>query len=88
MKVLFVADRAFPAASGSQLYLHAMAERLIHAGHSAAILTTDAQDLDYMWDPRARHVIESYTVHNSVPIKRQPIRHTPLRRSRFPLCAT
>ncbi len=84
MKVLFVADRAFPAASGSQLYLHEMAERLVAAGHRASILTTDAVAVDYMWNRGAKHIEEYHTVHNEVPITRVPVWHTPLAQLSFP----
>jgi glycosyltransferase involved in cell wall biosynthesis len=84
VNVLFVADRAYPAAGGSLTYLREMTERLASEGHSVEIYTTDALELDYFWNPRARRAAVPVETHNGVTIYRFPVRHTPLPRLTFP----
>lgn len=85
MKVLHLADRAWPVTSGSQVYLQEISERLVREGHSVQVVTTDAEDLAYFWDPRASRVSRPHEIHNGVAITRIPVRHLPLSGLAFPL---
>ena len=84
MRVLFVADRAWPATGGSLVYVQAMAERLVQAGHTVKLLTTDAGELAYFWNPRAARVAAARSLERGVPVERYPVRHTPLPALSFP----
>ncbi len=72
-----VIQRYFPFRGGSERYFQAFSERFAAAGERVHIVTTDAWDLEYFWDPRRDRVGERRDCHNGVEIHRVPVRHLP-----------
>jgi glycosyltransferase involved in cell wall biosynthesis len=70
--------RYYPFKGGSESYFQALSERLASGGHHVQVITTDAWDLEYFWNPTKRRVEVSYERHNGVEIYRTPARHLPL----------
>ncbi|HRF47495.1 MAG TPA: glycosyltransferase [Anaerolineales bacterium] len=77
MRILIVNQRFWPAASGSERWLLAIARRLAAAGHSVSVATTDALDGDAASNPRARRSPERTEQHAGVRILRFPLAHLP-----------
>jgi glycogen synthase len=78
--VLHVVHRYHPFRGGSELYFQSLSERLAADGANVAVVTTDAWDLEYFWDPRRRRIDSPGEVHAGVRIHRVPVRHLPLPR--------
>jgi len=79
-RYLHVIQRYYPFRGGSERYFQAFSERFAALGADVQIVTTDAWDLEYFWDPAAQSVKEQYANENGVDISRTPVRHLPLPR--------
>jgi len=80
MRFLHVIQRYYPFRGGSERYFQAFSERFAALGADVQIVTTDAWDLEYFWDPTATRVDQPYGEENGVAIRRVPVRHLPLPR--------
>lgn len=78
MHLLHVIQRYYPFLGGSERYFQAFCERFAADGDGVEMITTDAWDLEYFWDPRRRRVEDAVTEHNGVRIRRIPVRHLPV----------
>ncbi len=72
-----VIQRYYPFRGGSERYFQAFSERFARGGASVQVVTSDAWDLEYFWDPRRKRVDERQSEHNGVKITRVPVRHLP-----------
>jgi glycosyltransferase involved in cell wall biosynthesis len=77
MHVLHVVQLYYPVASGAGRYFAEVGERLAAEGHTVTVLSTDAYDLEYFWNPRRRRVETPEETHNGVRIVRLPVRRIP-----------
>lgn len=77
MRVLHSAPRYWPGLGGIETYLREFSERLARDGHSVTVVTTDADDTAYFWNPRARRHVERVLTHHGVRVVRFPLRHLP-----------
>jgi len=77
MKILFVIHRYWPYPGGAERYVQEMAERLVREGHRAAVVTTDAWDVEYFFAGGRRRVDRGNELCRGVPVTR-------LRARRFP----
>ncbi len=78
MHLVHVIQRYYPFLGGSERYFQAFCERFAADGHDVEVVTTDAWDLEYFWDPRRRRVEDAPTGHNGVRIRRIPVHHLPV----------
>lgn len=87
MKILQVHHRYWPYPGGSERYIQEIAERFVNDGHDAAVITTDAWDIEHFFF-RGKKIIEKCDeTHNGVSIKRIPVRKFPLQRYAFTLAS-
>ncbi len=78
-RVLHVVQRYAPYEGGSENYVRELSERFAAAGDAVTMLTTDAWDLEYFWDARARTVeAPAEETLSGVRVLRFPVRHWPL----------
>ena len=77
-RLLHIVQRYAPYEGGSENYVRELSERFAADGHAVTVLTTDAWDLEYFWNPAARRVDAppEETV-NGVRVLRFPVRHYP-----------
>ncbi len=77
-RLLHIVQRYFPYEGGSENYVREISERFAAAGDAVTVVTTDAWDLEYFWNPHARRVDAppDETV-NGVHVLRFPVRHYP-----------
>lgn len=86
MHVVHVTHRVWPAVGGSERYVLEVARRQAADGHRVTIVTTDALDLDALWDRRGIRVASDAPAElDGVRIVRLPLRHLPAGRFAFPL---
>jgi glycosyltransferase involved in cell wall biosynthesis len=78
--LLHMVHRYYPFRGGSELYFQALSEHMAADGANVAVVTTDAWDLEYFWDPRRRRIDVAHELHEGVRIYRVPVRHLPLPR--------
>ncbi|MEX2425199.1 MAG: glycosyltransferase family 4 protein [Thermomicrobiaceae bacterium] len=69
--------RYYPFRGGSEYYFQALSERLARDGADVRLVTTDAWDLEYFWNPKKRRVEIPFERHNGVKIYRTPAHHLP-----------
>jgi glycogen(starch) synthase len=67
----------YPVASGAGRYFAEVGERLAAEGHRVTVLSTDAYDLEYFWNPARRRVETPAETHNGVRIIRFPVHRIP-----------
>ena len=72
-----VIQRYYPFRGGSERYFQAFSERFVEGGARVQVVTSDAWDLEYFWDPTRKRVKETHGEHNGVEILRVPVRHLP-----------
>lgn len=77
MRALHVSAGYWPFIGGAEAYLQRLSERLVEAGHSVTVLTTDAARAEYLLSPRGERVDKRSEIHNGVSILRFPVRHLP-----------
>lgn len=77
-RLLHIVQRYAPYEGGSENYVRELSERFAADGHTVTVLTTDAWDLEYFWNPAARRVDAppEETLHG-VRVLRFPVRHYP-----------
>ncbi len=74
---LHVIQRYYPFRGGSERFFQAFSERFARDGARVQVVTSDAWDLEYFWDPRRKRIDETCGSHNGVDIRRVPVRHLP-----------
>jgi glycogen(starch) synthase len=77
MRVLHVNVRYWPFPGGAEQHLQKYAERQAAEGWDVTVFTTDAYDLEYLWDHTKRRVERPVDRHNGVRIERFPVVHFP-----------
>jgi glycosyltransferase involved in cell wall biosynthesis len=80
MRFLHVIQRYYPFRGGSERYFQAFSERFAALGMAVDVVTSDAWDLEFFWDPGAKRISEACSEENGVRIRRVPVRHLPLPR--------
>lgn len=75
--LLHVIQRYYPFQGGSERYFQSFSEWFAADGAQVEVLTTDAWDLEYFWDPRRRRAEDRSGCHRGVRITRLPVRHLP-----------
>lgn len=79
MRFIHVNHRYAPFVGGSERWIQEISESLVSNGHSVAVVTTDAFDLEYFWDSRRQRApAERSEQLRGVDIERVPVRHLPL----------
>jgi glycosyltransferase involved in cell wall biosynthesis len=77
-RLLHVVQRYLPYEGGSENYVREISEAFAAEGHAVTLLTTDAWDLEYFWNPAARRVdTPAHETLNGVRVLRFPVRHYP-----------
>jgi glycogen synthase len=75
---LHLIHRYYPFHGGSEHYFQALSEKLAGEGADVRLITTDAWDLEYFWDPARRRVDVPFQRHKGVKIYRTPAHHLPM----------
>lgn len=77
-RLLHIVQRYAPYEGGSENYVRELSERFAAAGDVVTVATTDAWDLEYFWNPRARRVdAPAEEDVSGVRVLRFPVRHYP-----------
>ncbi|MGI8858088.1 MAG: glycosyltransferase family 4 protein, partial [Thermomicrobiales bacterium] len=77
-RLLHIVQRYAPYEGGSENYMRELSERFAADGHAVTVLTTDAWDLEYFWNPAARRVnAPPDETLNGARVLRFPVRHYP-----------
>ncbi len=77
-RLLHIVQRYAPYEGGSENYVRELSEKCAAAGDVVTVATTDAWDLEYFWNPRARRVdAPPEETLNGVRVLRFPVRHYP-----------
>ncbi len=77
-RLLHIVQRYAPYEGGSENYMRELSEQFAADGHAVTVLTTDAWDLEYFWNPAARRVdAPPDEILNGVRVLRFPVRHYP-----------
>jgi len=77
MRALHISAAYWPFIGGAEVYLQRLSERLVEAGHSVTVLTTDAACAEYLLSAKGERVEKPSVIHNGVSIFRFPVRHLP-----------
>lgn len=79
MRFVHLNHRYFPYVGGSERYMQEVSEMLAGLGHDVRVITSDAHDLEYFWDPsRSRVAAPAHEVVQGVRVDRIPVAHAPL----------
>jgi glycosyltransferase involved in cell wall biosynthesis len=76
-RIINLIHRYYPFRGGSEYYFQTLSERLALDGADVRVITTDAWDLEYFWDPSKRRVEVPFERHNGVKVYRTPAHHLP-----------
>jgi glycogen(starch) synthase len=77
-RLLHIVQRYAPYEGGSENYVRELSEQFAANGHAVTVLTTDAWDLEYLWNPAARRVdAPAEETVSGVRVLRFPVRHYP-----------
>ena len=80
MRFLHLIQRYYPFRGGSERYFQAFSERFAALGADVEVVTSNAWDLEYFWDPAAKHIDAPEAEENAVRIRRVQVRYLPLPR--------
>ncbi len=78
MRILQINACYHPFIGGSQIYTQAVSERFVADGHDVTVVTTDAGEIEYFWNPHKRHVPTDREQLNGVQVIRCRVSHLPL----------
>jgi glycosyltransferase involved in cell wall biosynthesis len=70
--------RYYPFRGGSEYYFQLLSEKLAADGGDVRLITTDAWDLEYFWNPKKARIDVPFQRNNGVKIYRTPAAHLPL----------
>ena len=76
-RILHITHRYWPVQGGSEQYLQQIATRQAQDGHEVTVLATDADELAYFWQPKAKRLDVMKTAVSNIQIIRVPIHHLP-----------
>ena len=77
MRILHVNAAYPPFLGGAEVYTQAMSEHLVADGHSVTLVTTNAAEVEFFWNPRKRHVSPGQEQLNGVEVIRCRVSHLP-----------
>lgn len=77
MHLLHVNAAYPPFLGGAEVYTQAMSERFVDDGHGVTLVTTDAAEVEYFWNPSKRHVAPGRDRLNGVEVIRCRVDHLP-----------
>jgi glycogen(starch) synthase len=77
MRILHVNAAYPPFLGGAEVYTQAMSERLAAGGHSVTLVTTNAAEVEFFWNPQKRHVSPGREQLNGVEVIRCRVSHLP-----------
>jgi glycogen(starch) synthase len=77
MRILHVNAAYPPFLGGAEVYTQAMSERLANDGHAVTLVTTNAAEVEFFWNPRKRHVSPGREQLNGVEVIRCRVSHLP-----------
>lgn len=78
MEFLHVNAAYPPFIGGAEIYTEAISHRFAAEGHDVTVVTTDAAEVEYFWNPRKRHLASLADQREGVRIVRCPVSHLPL----------
>jgi len=78
MRILHVNAAYPPFLGGAEVYTQAMSERPVSDGHYVTLVTTNAAEVEYFWNPRKRHVSPGREQLHGVEVIRCRVSHLPL----------
>jgi len=84
-RILHVVQLYHPVPSGAARAFAEWGERLVADGHQVTVLTTDAYDLEWLWDGRRRSVPAGDAVWRGATVVRLPVRRAPAARWLYPV---
>lgn len=76
-RIVFVTIGYPPFVGGAQTYVQQLAESLVKDGHQVTVFTTDAAEVERIWDPGKRSLPAGEEEQAGVRIRRPPLRHLP-----------
>lgn len=77
MNILHVSPRYLPAVGGAEKHLHELSRRFARDGGHVRVLTGDALDPEYFWNPAKARVEVTRENLDGVEIRRFPYKHFP-----------
>jgi glycogen synthase len=77
-RFIHLIHRYYPFRGGSEYYFQSLSERLVRDGADVRVVTTDAWDLEYFWNPAKQRISVPFERHNGVRIYRTPAHHLPV----------
>jgi glycogen(starch) synthase len=78
MRLLHVNAAYHPFLGGAEIYTRAISERFAGDGHEVTLVTTNAAEVEYFWNPRKRHAAPGHERLNGVTVIRCRVGHLPL----------
>ncbi len=78
MRLLHVNAAYHPFIGGAEVYTQAISEHFAADGHDVTLVTTNAAEVEYFWNPRKRHVPPDREQLNGVKIIRCQVNHYPI----------
>jgi glycosyltransferase involved in cell wall biosynthesis len=78
MNLLHVNAAYHPFLGGAEVYTQTISERFASAGHPVTLVTTNAAEVEFFWNPRKRHVSPGEEQLNGVRVIRCAVSHLPL----------
>jgi glycogen synthase len=78
MNILHISPRYLPAIGGAEKHLHELSRRLARDGDHVQVLTSDALDAEYFWNPSKSHVGVTRETVDGVQVRRFPLKHFPV----------
>lgn len=78
MNLLHVTPAYAPFVGGAENYIQTLSERWVAAGSSVTLLTTNAAEVEYFWNPHKRHVAAGEETLEGVRVLRCAVHHSPL----------
>lgn len=78
MQLLYVNAAYPPFIGGAEVYTQTLAERFARDQHALSLVTTNAGEVEYFWNPRKRHVAPGADIMNGVGVTRCRVSHLPL----------
>ncbi len=78
LKLLQVNAAYPPFIGGAEVYTRTLAERFARDQQAVTLVTTNAVEVEYFWNPRKRHVSPGHESINGVAVTRCRVSHLPL----------
>ena len=76
---LLLVNAAYPPfIGGAEVYTRTLAERFARDQQSVTLVTTNAGEVEYFWNPRKKHVSPGQEIMNHVAVTRCRVSHLPL----------